>query len=121
LGDTRIGDEFRTRHAAVDLLDVSASTTPDGSRLFVAVLNRSATEPITAALETADVDLPGTVTRRTLGADAGALFAANSMTATPVRMETETARGDQRTQTFPAHSVTVLEFAVDQNHEGRRA
>jgi alpha-L-arabinofuranosidase len=115
LGDDRRPDgSFRTVPAAVNLLDVSPTRSADGRTLHVAVINRSATEAITARLDLDGAPLPATATARTIGAGAGDLFAANSISepdavALGAPQRVEPADG---AHTFPAHSITLLDFAL---------
>lgn len=112
-GDTRVPGGFRTRHAAVDLLDVSAARSADGARLYVAAVNRSADQDIVAPLAVEGVDLPDRVLRRELGADCTDLFAANSIPRPDVvAPRTTTTTGGRDPQRFRAHSITVLEWAL---------
>lgn len=103
-----------TRPTAVSLLDVSASVSHDGRTLTVATINRSATEPITARLAGSQGALPGTATCHVLGADTTDLF----QTATLSDPEScglrdlGTVALEDGTHTFPAHSVTLLTFAL---------
>jgi alpha-N-arabinofuranosidase len=115
LGDDRRPDgSFRTVPAAVNLLDVSPTRSADGRTLHVAVINRSATEAITARLDLDGAALPPTATARTIGADTHDLFAANSIS----EPEAVALGAPERVQlvggahTFPAHSITLLEVEL---------
>jgi len=104
----------RTRPAAVSLLDVSASVSHDGRTLTLAAINRSATEAITARLHRDVGELPGTAARHELGADAEDLFATNTLADPEVcaLRDRGTVDLEDGTCTFPAHSVTLLTFAL---------
>jgi alpha-N-arabinofuranosidase len=115
LGDDRRPDgSFRTVPAAVNLLDVSPTLSADGRTVHVAVINRSATEAITARLDLDDAPPPATATARTIGADATDLFAANTISSPDAVALGAPQRVDAAdgTHTFPAHSITLLDFAL---------
>lgn len=100
--------------AVVNLLDVSPTRSADCRTLHVAVINRSATEAVTASLELTDGTLSATATARTLSAGTSDLFAANSIgepyaVALDAPQRVELAGG---THTFPAHSITLLDLAL---------
>lgn len=104
----------RTRPAAISLLDVSASTSADGRTLTIAAINRSATDPVTAQLARDEGTLPGVATCHDLGAEEMDLFQANTLSepeACTLRDRGEVTLQDG-TYTFPAHSVTLLTFAL---------
>ncbi len=116
LGDDRRTDgSFRTVPAVVNLLDVSPTRSADGRTLHVAVINRSATEAVTARLDLDGGALPATATARTIGADTPDLFGTNSI----AEPDTVTLSGAERVElvdgsfTFPAHSISLLDFALD--------
>jgi alpha-L-arabinofuranosidase len=67
------------RSELVGLLDVSASRSEDGHTLHLAVINRSATETVTARLDLEGRALPALASARTLGADTADLSGANSI------------------------------------------
>ncbi|EWS82335.1 alpha-N-arabinofuranosidase [Brachybacterium phenoliresistens] len=107
------GGEAQCRQAlaAVPLLDVSASASADGTRRFVAIINRSADQDVRTALVVDGAPVSGPVTVRTLGADAPELFAANTLDAPDVlgvRESSTTLEGGE--VTVPAHSITVLSW-----------
>lgn len=101
---------------SVSLLDVSASASEDGSRRYVAVINRSADEDVDAVLGVDGELVEGAVTVHTLGADAKELFAANTLGAPDVlglRESGAVLRGG--VFTAPAHSVSVVSWEVPIN------
>lgn len=103
-----------TRPAAVSHLDVSASISHDGRTLTVAAINRSATEDLTTRLDRADGTLPPTARCHDLGAEATDLFATTTL-ADPERCalrDRGTVTLSDGEYTFPAHSVTLLSFAL---------
>jgi len=111
-GATHLEGGFRSRPATVPTLDVSASTSEDGRTVFVAVINRSATDDLTTRLE--GLDLPTTALVRTLGADVEDLFAHNSLSDPDVvtLSPPEEVEIPDEGWTFAAHSITVLEFSL---------
>lgn len=112
-GAQQLEGRYRTRPATVGLLDVSASTDDDGRTLYLAVINRSAEENLTAELQLPE-GLLGRAVQRTLGAGVDDLFASNSLDApNHVRLNEpiEVDLSDGR-HTFAAHSITVLEVAL---------
>lgn len=112
LGDDRVGDGFRTRPATIGVLDVSATTDEDGRVLHVAVINRSPDQDVEALLELEGRRLPTTAAAHVLGADAGDLFAVNTIDAPDaVRLAgpVEVPMRDGR-HAFPPRSVTVLDL-----------
>ncbi|MGP9539155.1 alpha-L-arabinofuranosidase C-terminal domain-containing protein [Brachybacterium sp. AOP43-C2-M15] len=104
----------RTRPAAVSLLDVSASLSHDGRTLTVAAINRSATDAVTTRLARAEGTLPDVATCHDLGTEVTDLFQANTLSepgACALRDRgTVTLIGGE--YSFPAHSVTLLTFAL---------
>ncbi|WP_193106047.1 alpha-L-arabinofuranosidase C-terminal domain-containing protein [Brachybacterium sp. FME24] len=103
-----------TRPAAISLLDISASTSRDGRTLTVAAINRSATDHLTAHIVREAGGLPDVATCHDLGADDMDLFQANSLSdpdACTLRERGEVTLRDGA-YTFPAHSVTLLTFAL---------
>lgn len=122
LRELRLGSEHqdargyprRTRPAAVSHLDVSTSISHDGRTLTLAAINRSATEAITARLARDGGELPATATCHDLGADATDLFATNTLAepGTCALRDRGTVSLEDGTYTFPAHSVTLLTFAL---------
>jgi hypothetical protein len=113
--DRRDGGGFRTAPSVVNLLDVSPSRSADGRTVHIAVINRSATDAITAALDLDGGPLPATATLRGIGTGVDGLFATNSI-ADPdaVRLtDAERVHLPDGSYTFPAHSVTLLSFALD--------
>jgi alpha-N-arabinofuranosidase len=98
----------------VSLLDVSTSVSHDGRTLTLAAINRSATEAITARLARDAGDLPSAAHCHDLGADASDLFATNSLADPGVcaLRDRGTVALEDGTYTFPAHSVTLLTFAL---------
>lgn len=113
--DTRRRDgSFATRPAAVSLLDVSPSLSADRSTLHVAVINRSATDAVTARLDLAGTPLPASATVRTIGAHTDGLFVANSITEPDVVALSDAVHAslpDGRF-TFAPHSVTLLSLQL---------
>jgi len=103
-----------TRPAAVSLLDVSASLSHDGRTLTVAAINRSATDALTARLDRTGGTLPGTATCHDLGADAEDLFQTNTLSdpESCALRDRGSVTLEEGTYTFPAHSVTLLTFAL---------
>lgn len=106
----------RTRHQAVGLLDASSALSDDGATLTVAVINRSASRDVEAALvlDGALSSLPPTATLTTLGADVQDLFQTNSLSApdaVALREHGDVSLDDGR-WTFPAHSVSLLAFRL---------
>lgn len=110
----RRGFPRATRPAAVSQLDVSASVSHDGRTLTVAAINRSATGALTASLDREGGTLPRTATRHDLGADAEDLFQTNTLGEPEgcALRDRGTVTLDEGTCTFPAHSVTLLTFAL---------
>lgn len=110
----RRGFPRATRPAAVSQLDVSASVAHDGRTLTVAAINRSATDALTARLDREGGTLPRTATRHDLGADAEDLFQTNTLGEPEgcALRDRGTVTLDEGTCTFPAHSVTLLTFAL---------
>lgn len=111
-GDDRVGGGFVTRVAAVPLLDVSPTLSADGHLLHVAVLNRSATDPVRAHLAVDGEGLPRSAVAHVLGEGVADLFAANTLqrpdaVALAAPRPVEVPGG---VHTFPAHSATVLTF-----------
>jgi len=115
-GDERRPDgSFRTTPTVIGHLDVSASTDADGARLCAAVINRSPVDDVTARID-AGRELPPTARCRQLGADADDLFAANTLDH-PDRVTLGAPRDvtlPDGTFTFPAHSVTLLEWTLEE-------
>ncbi|MVA75270.1 alpha-N-arabinofuranosidase [Auraticoccus sp. F435] len=112
--ERRLRGELLTAPTTVPDLDVSAALSEDGSRLTVAVINRSPDTDLTTqlTLDGRTDRLPGTVEVRTLGADADDLFAVNTID-DPGRVTLSPARTvelDQARMTFGAHSITLLTF-----------
>ncbi|PCC37900.1 alpha-N-arabinofuranosidase [Brachybacterium alimentarium] len=104
----------RTQPAAISLLDVSASTSQDGRTLTIAAINRSATDPLTARLARGHGELPDVATCHDLGAEEMDLFQVNTLSdpeACSLRDRGDVTLHDG-TYTFPAHSVTLLTFAI---------
>jgi alpha-N-arabinofuranosidase len=95
--------------AAVPLLDVSASTSEDGSTLYIAIINRDREHAIPARLTLDGLPLTGEVRLRTLGADAPDLWTANSLS-DPEAIAPRLTRAalDGGGLEIPAHSLTVL-------------
>ncbi|MGF0117600.1 alpha-L-arabinofuranosidase C-terminal domain-containing protein [Promicromonospora sp. Marseille-Q5078] len=113
-GDERRPDgSFRTTPTVIGHLDVSASTDEAGGRICVTVINRSPSDEVTARVD-AGRELSATARCRQLGADVDDLFAVNSLD-DPERVtlgaprDVEVADG---TFTFPAHSITLLEWVL---------
>ena len=111
-GDDRVGGGFVTREVAVPLLDVSPSLSADGRDLHIAVLNRSATEPVRVHLGVTGEPLARTAVARVLGDGVEDLFAANTLedpdaVALGPPRHVDVAGGQHN---FPAHSATVLTF-----------
>jgi alpha-L-arabinofuranosidase len=115
LGDDRHAEGgFRTTPSVVGLLDVSPSRSEDGRTLHVAVINRSATEAVTARLDLDGAALPATATTRTIGAGVEDLFAWNSIAEPDAVTLSAPKQVDLTgsTYTFPAHSITLLDVAL---------
>lgn len=111
------GHPRSTVPTAVSLLDVSASVSADARTLTLAVINRSATAPLTARLSR-EGGLPARAHVHDLGAEEAAdekdLFRTTTLSdpdACALRDRGEVALEDG-TYTFPAHSVTLLTFAL---------
>lgn len=103
-----------TQPAAISLLDVSASTSQDGRTLTIAAINRSASDSLTARLARDHGELPDVATCHDLGAEEMDLFEVNTLDAPDAcglrdRGQVTVPGG---TYTFPAHSVTLLTFAL---------
>ncbi|CAM3483732.1 alpha-L-arabinofuranosidase C-terminal domain-containing protein [Isoptericola cucumis] len=111
-GDERRADgSFRVTPTVVGLLDVAVSTSEDGRRIFVAAINRSPTEAITARLDLGR-PAPAVARCRQIGADVDDLFAVNSL-GEPDRVTLSGPRDvtlEDGAFTFPPHSVTLLEW-----------
>lgn len=121
--EVRLGAERATaagvapvRSGAVSLLDVSAASSPDGSVVTLAVINRSATATLSAALslDGRTAGLPTAALARTIGAGGADLWATNSIEdpaavsiVGPTRLTV-----DDGALSFSPHSITLLEFAV---------
>ncbi|MFD1719604.1 alpha-L-arabinofuranosidase C-terminal domain-containing protein [Georgenia deserti] len=110
-GDVRgARGQFRHTPDVLGLLDVSVTLSEDGRHLYVAAINRSPEETITARLD-AGRPLPPAATRRQLGVGVEDLFATNAIsspeTVTLSAPEQVTVNGSYD---FPPHSVTVLEW-----------
>lgn len=98
---------------SVGVLDVSASESADGTRRYIAIINRSADEDVEAVLAVGGEQVDGPVTVHTLGADAEELFAVNTMGLPDVlgiRESTTELQGG--TFLAPAHSVSVVSWEV---------
>ncbi|GAA1290784.1 alpha-L-arabinofuranosidase C-terminal domain-containing protein [Brachybacterium alimentarium] len=96
---------------SVGVLDVSASASEDGSRRYVAVINRSADEDVEAVLSVDGELVEGPVTVHSLGADTSDLFAVNTLSQPDVlglRESTVELSGGEFTA--PAHSISVLSW-----------
>ncbi|GAA1488015.1 alpha-L-arabinofuranosidase C-terminal domain-containing protein [Brachybacterium sacelli] len=104
--------EVRT---SVGVLDVSASESADGSRRYVAVINRSADEDVEAVLGVNGELIEGAVTVHTLGADVQELFAVNTLSSPDVLGIRESS-AELRGGVFvaPAHSVSVVSWEVEE-------
>jgi alpha-N-arabinofuranosidase len=98
----------------VNLLDVSATRSADGRTLHVAVINRSATEAVAGSLELDGAPLPARATARTVGTDTTDLFARNSIAEPDVVTLSAPAQVEltDGSYTFPAHSISLLNFAL---------
>lgn len=109
--------ELWTMPTAVPDLDVSSALSADGTRLTVAVINRSVDSEITAQLSFDGLvsSVPASAEIRTLGTDADELFATNTIDH-PDRLQLTRARTVNLVDgglTVPAHSITLLTFQVE--------
>src|SRR5690606_2056063 len=110
-GDVRgARGQFRHTPDVLGLLDVSVTLSEDGRHLYVAAINRSPEETITARRD-AGLPVTAAVARRQLGVGVEYLFATNAIsspeTVTLSAPEQVTVNGSYD---FPPHSVTVLEW-----------
>jgi alpha-N-arabinofuranosidase len=98
---------------SVALLDVSATESADGTRRYLAVINRSADQDIEAVLSVEGELVTGPVTVHSLGDGVEDLFAVNTIEVpdTVALRERLVELVDGRF-TAPAHSVSVLEWQV---------
>jgi alpha-L-arabinofuranosidase len=97
--------------AVVGLLDVSATASADGSRRYLAVINRSADESVAGELRVDGEPLAGEVRVHTLGADVADLWAANTLEdPDALGLRASTSDVADGAWTFPAHSITVLSW-----------
>ena len=96
----------------IPYLDVTAVLNESGGTLVVNVVNRSETEAIPASVELQSGAYTGKGQVHLINADS--LEATNTATAEKVRIETSDLEftGNRISHTFPAHSLTQLEIAV---------
>ena len=96
----------------IPYLDVTAVLNESGGTLVVNVVNRSETEAIPASVELQSGAYTGKGQVHLINADS--LEATNTATAEKVRIETSDLEftGNRISHTFPAHSLTQLEIAL---------
>lgn len=104
--------EFRGRDVpGIPFLDVSASTTADGSKLYVSVVNRHRHDDITTSVRVRDTNLSGTVTVHQLFHDdpntRNAIDVPDAVAPTEATIQVTT---EQLEVALPPHSYTILEL-----------
>lgn len=110
----------RTVPATVGLLDVSASSSEDGSRRYMAVINRSADQPVRADLTMDGNAMHGRIDVHTLGADVDDLWTVNTLEEPEaVAPRASSVELDNGSFEFPAHSVTVLAWNATDSDDSR--
>lgn len=107
--------EMKNNHR-LPKLDAEASTDHNGN-LYVIVINRDATDSVTASVDVAGRAAQGNASIWTVHAPSYAVFnTPQNRDAVSLKRESKQASGKTFTHLFPAHSLTAIKFGKKLNH-----